>query len=407
MRPDDFEPGCPGKLVPIPEGPPGTFAYVLQPLPRTLALSSKTIRLLSAAERSIGRLCGRMQSGFNPFLIARPLLRREALISSRMEGTKTTAARLVSLEAASDSASDAETREVQNYMVALSHGRELLAELPVCLRLIRAVHQRLLSGVRGEREAPGKFRTIQNYIGHGSIADARFIPPPPSVLDPLLRDLESFLNAGDDDALPLLVRLAMVHYQFETIHPFGDGNGRVGRLLVPLSLEAEGYLSHPTLYVSGFFERRKRAYTDLMLAVSQRGAWEAWIQFFLEALAESARDSEGQANALVTLRGSYQKRFHQARNSALTLKLVDSLFDMPLLTATRVQELLDVSPATANKHIHRLVEEGIVQEVTGRQRDREFLATAVLELIEVEATGYSVQSASNAAPSVQPADPKS
>ena len=383
MKPEEFDAECPGELVPIPEGPPETLAYVPHPLPRALPLSSRTIRLLTGAEQAIGRLDGRMQTGFNPFLIARPLLRREALISSRMEGTKTTAARLVSLEAGEPTA-DAETREVSNYMVALNHGHDLLQQLPVCLRLIRAVHERLLSGVRGEREAPGRFRSIQNYIGHGSIADARFIPPPPSALEPLLRDLEAFLNTGDEDALPLLVRLAMAHYQFETIHPFGDGNGRVGRLLVPLSLEAEEYLSQPTLYVSSFFERRKRAYTDLMLAVSQRGAWETWIQFFLEALAESARESESQANALVALRASYQERFHQARNSALTLKLVDSLFDMPILNTTRVQTLLDVSPATAGKHIQRLEEEGIIKEVTGRQRDREYLATQVLDLIDVE-----------------------
>ena len=367
----------------IPEGPPGTVAFVPDSVPRRLDLGISTVRLLSQAENALGRLQGSVGRMVNPYLIARPLLRREALISSRMEGTKTTAAKLVSWEARPVGHTDEETREVNNYIVALTHGLAALKELPVCLRLIRDLHAKLLSGVRGERDAPGRFRIVQNFIGHSDIASARFVPPPPSELEPVLRDLEAFLNEEDTfETLPLLVRLALAHYQFETIHPFEDGNGRVGRLLIPLTLHVAERLDSPTLYLSSFFEHHKRDYVDLMLAVSQTGAYEDWVQFFLKAVRTSAEESVRQAHRLTELRDRYHAKFHQARSSALTLKLIDNLFELPLITIGGVSSMLQVTPATAMNHIQRLVDVGIVAEVSGRSRDRQYLAPELLRMTE-------------------------
>jgi Fic family protein len=317
----------------------------------------------------------------NPYLIARPLLRREALLSSRMEGTKTTAAKLVTLEAQQGD-TDSATQEVANCVTAMNHGLTLLESMPLCLRLIRELHEKLLTGVRGAEETPGEFRRIQNFIGHAELRSARFVPPPPGELEQLLADLERFLNEPDETAsTPLLVRLALSHYQFETIHPFRDGNGRVGRLLIPLALQAHERLNSPVLYLSSFFEQHRRQYVDLMLAVSQRGDFESWIQFFLEAVRSSALDSVEQSNRLLEMRDRYHALLHQARSSALTLKLVDQLFELPMVTAASVAKQLDVSPSTAIKHIGSLVAAKILVEITGRRRDRRYFAPELMSIL--------------------------
>jgi Fic family protein len=204
---------------------------------------------------------------------------------------------------------------------------------------------------------------------------------------PPLDDLERLLNETDDEnGYPLLVRLALAHYQFETIHPFRDGNGRVGRLLIPLGLQAAERLNSPTLYLSSFFERNQQAYADLMLAVSQRGQYENWIQFFLAAVRSSAQESVQQANRLTTLRDSYHAKFHERRKSALLHKLIDSLFELPLITIAKVGEVLKVTPATAAKYVESLERAGIVVEITQRARDRQYVAQELLDIIESDDT---------------------
>lgn len=376
MDPADFLPSAPGKLARIPEG---GFAFIPAPVPRQVSLQPRTISALSRAENALGRLQGSVGRMVNPYLIARPLLRREAILSSRMEGTRTTAAKLVSLEAHQVDAPDVQTQEVANYVLAMNHGLELLKEMPLCLRLIRELHGKLLTGVRGGEETPGEFRTIQNFIGHSDLASARFVPPPPGELDPLLRDFEQYLNLADADAeSPLLVRVAMSHYQFETLHPFRDGNGRVGRLLIPLMLLAHERLDTPALYLSSFFERNRERYVDLMLSATRRNEFEPWILFFLEAIHEAAQESIQQVDRLLAMRSRYHEALQQARSSALTLKLVDKLFELPLLTVSSTAEELNVTPATAMQHIQRLLDVNIVVEITGRKRDRQYLASELL-----------------------------
>jgi Fic family protein len=333
----------------------------------------------------------------NPYLLGSPLLRREAILSSRIEGTYATAEQLAMFEAGNpppDERQRNDTQEVLNYVSAMQTGVRLLPKLPVGKRLIRDIHARLLKGVRGEAQQPGEFRTSQNYIGRAAngIRDARFVPPPVREMNKALDDLEAYLHVEPHDRpldeepdptlAPLLVRLALIHYQFETIHPFRDGNGRVGRLLIPLLLISHGRLPEPLLYMSSYFEKQRDAYNDHMLRVSQTGEWTPWLDFFLRGVSDSARESGELANKLLELRDSWHKKFHSARSSALLLKLIDRLFGNPWTTIGRAAKALDVTPAAASNNIEKLVAEGILTERTGRKRDQVFVATPILGLVE-------------------------
>jgi len=388
MDPADFSKTAAGELTPIVEGGTPSWAFVPATIPVNLELGTSVVKHLVRAENALGRLQGSVGRMVNPYLIARPLLRREAILSSRMEGTHTTAARLVSAEAHAGSVSDPDTQEVANYLRAMNHGVELLEQIPVSLRLIRALHEELLKDVRGSQETPGHFRRVQNFIGHSDIASARFVPPPFERLDELLNDLERYLNLDDETSdTPLLVRMALAHYQFETIHPFRDGNGRVGRLLIPLTLLAQKRISSPILYLSGYLESRKRTYIDLMLGTSQTGDFRPWIEFFLEAVGSAADESSETAKQLIALRDGYHAQLHRTRGSVLTLKLVDALFELPFTTVAQTAELLEVTQATAGKHLARLEEAGIVVESTGKKRDREFVAPALLRALGTDEEG--------------------
>ncbi|MCU0258270.1 MAG: Fic family protein, partial [Solirubrobacteraceae bacterium] len=271
MEATSFSKLSPGRLALTADGAP---AFVPAPLPPSLAPTLETMGLLAEAERELGRLAGAAGRLLNPHLVAGPLLRREAIVSSRIEGTVATPQDILVLEAADavvpPLASGLEpTREVLNYVHALEHGIARLADLPLCVRLFCELHDVLLHDVRGDRERPGELRTIQNWIGPpgSSIRDARFVPPPPAEMRAALQDLEKYLNEEPSpSSLPLLIKAALVHYQFETIHPFRDGNGRVGRLLITLSLVAWGLIGDPLLYMSSYFERRRGEYVDRMLA---------------------------------------------------------------------------------------------------------------------------------------------
>lgn len=375
----------------------GSWAFVPEPAPRRLDLDPGTVRALGAAERALGQLTGTLRAAgrqVNPHLISAPLMRREAISSSRIEGTIATPQQLVLLEVdaaeehaaaggaapAPNAAAGSDTQEVLNYIHALNHGFARLPELPVCQRLIRELHEILMRGVRGDAERPGEFRDVQNFIGSSrDIREARFVPPPVSELARCLGELETFMHEGDD-TLPHLVRLALVHYQFETIHPFRDGNGRVGRLLIPLLLCTYERIEQPTLYLSAHFERHRTQYTDLLLRVSQTGDYLTWVRFFLEAVEGSAVESITRAEALLTLRERYHRQLQSTRSSALLLRMVDSLFERPSTSISIAGEVMQVTPAAAAANVRKLVEAKILVEVTGRKRDQRFVAPEILEV---------------------------
>ncbi len=374
----------PGKLAEIEQG---VFAFVPDNLPRELTLPSYIVKRLAKAENSIGQLLGITGREFNPFLIASPMLNREAILSSKLEGTITTPRQLVLFELAGEEGDTEhiDTQEVVNYARAMRHGLSLMDTLPVCLRLIRETHKVLMSGVRGSKEKPGEFRTSQNYIrsktGRG-IKNARYIPPPVKEMHSALDDLERYINTEDDQCEdPMLVRLALIHYQFEAIHPFRDGNGRIGRLILPLILCNKGKLSAPILYMSAFFESNRDEYVDLLLNVSRTGDWFSWLDFFLEAVLVSAEESVRIAEALLNIRQNYHRQVQKGRSTALLVLLIDALFQLPAITIGKAASLLDVSHQAAANNIRKLEKLGILTESSGRSRNMVFIAEDILRIV--------------------------
>jgi Fic family protein len=274
-----------------------------------------------------------------------------------------------------------DAQEVLNYVHALEWGLEQIQQRPISLGLIRALHAELMNGVRGGRATPGAFRAIQNYIAPpgAAFAQARYVPPPPLQMHDALLALEHYTQAPHD--FPPLVRLALIHYQFEAIHPFVDGNGRTGRLLISLLLGHWQLLPLPLLYLSAYFERHRRDYYDLLLAVSEQGAWADWVRFFLAGVSEQARDAIRRAGRLQDLREEWRDTLARTGGTAVTLRLVDALFTAPALTVTMARDLLNISYPGAKDNIEKLAAAGILYSVPDTPRGRLYLAPAILRVL--------------------------
>jgi len=376
-----------GQYVQVGEGQGRYWAFVPNPLPPELDLDVRLLRVLSAADRAIGELAGLGGMLPNPHLLVGPFIRREAVLSSRIEGTEADIEDLYEYEAEGEvdrregaAVPSADVREVLNYVCALEFGLRRREELPISLRLIRELHQQLMAGVRGSEAGPGEFRRIQNWIGPPGCrpSDARFVPPPVPQMREALDAFERYLHMDDD--LPPLIRIGLIHYQFEAIHPFLDGNGRIGRLLITLLLVAWDVLPLPLLYLSAFFERHRQEYYDLLLQVSQEGAWSRWLSFFLHGVAEQSRLAIRQARQLQTLREDYRRRVMEAGRSALLVKLVDHLFHTPVVTVRKVERLLGVSYPAARKAVERLVAMGILSEGRDKYR-RKYYGDGILRIV--------------------------
>lgn len=382
MRREDFTAEAPGRLVDTIEG---YLAFVPDPLPPPqLHLGSRSINLLSDADRALGELAGVGRMLPNPHLLISPFQRREALLSSRIEGTTTGLEQLLLFEArAADRHGALDASEVVNYIRAAEYGLTRLRELPISLRLIREVHRRLLQGVRGEDKRPGEFRHVQNRIGrpNDTMEQTRFVPPPVQPMEIALADLERYIHAPSE--LPFLVQLALIHYQFEAIHPVMDGNGRIGRLLMTLLLCDRGYLPQPLLYLSDYLERHSDAYRDHLLRISQAGTWLDWIDFFLLGITEQARDAVRRSEQLLQLREAYRGDLQASNASASLLRLVDLLFERPAVTIGDAATALAVTHRSARLSIQKLERIGIVTEVTGKERNRVYLATGVVDIVDV------------------------
>jgi Fic family protein len=368
-------------------------AFVPAPLPpKNLLPSWELAAKASKASEALGRLSGAAGRLPNPLLLIRVFTRREALDSSRIEGTRTRPEQLVLFEAANKGATsvasgpEADTVEVLNYIRALNWGIEQVREgIPLCNRLIRGMHKHLLSGeVRGQYRAPGDFRSSAVHIGRaGSTPDtARYVPPPAGDIEGAMRELENFLN--QEGPLPGLIEVALAHYQFEAIHPFLDGNGRVGRLLIILHLMDKGLLKDPLLYLSSSFERHRDEYIDRLYRVSTQGDWAGWLDFFLTCVIEASEDAIWRAERLLEQRASWRENFQQARSSALLLQIIDELFGLPALSKKHAAELLGVTFASASKHIDSLEKAGVLREVTGQKRNRIYMCDRILELMHTD-----------------------
>lgn len=378
MNPAVFAKTPCGRLVPTIDN---AMAFVPAPLPPQELELGGMVNLIAQATMSMGELSGIGRTLPNPMLIIRPFLRKEAVASSKIEGTVTTMSELVLFEAGrSEREVSPDTVEVRNYVRALEQGIPMLQQLPVSSRLILELHKILMSGVghgRGAHIIPGEFKRDQNWIGARLIQNARFVPPPPREALDCMSALEKFIHA-DDGQLPLIVKLALIHYQFETIHPFPDGNGRIGRLLIPLILAERRQMSHPLLYLSSYFEKHYDRYIDLMFEVSRSGAWEPWIQFFLEAVIAACADGIKKAHALQDLHRDYMQRVQTARSSALLGKLIDDLFNVPATTIGYTQQHLGISYNAAKNNIDRLIEAGVLRQDDRPGRPAWFMAMEIV-----------------------------
>lgn len=339
------------------------------------------VAVLSAADRAIGRLAGEGRRLRNPPLLIRPFVKREAVLSSRIEGTQATLGELLAAEAgAAVERSPEDLREVANYVVALEHGIPRLRTLPLSLRLVRELHQKLLRGVRGDTAVPGEFRQTQNWIGRAGcpLAEASYVPPPPDRVMECLGAWEAFLH---DDSLPPLVQAALAHSQFEAIHPFLDGNGRVGRLLITLLLVTRGVLPSPLLCLSAWFDATRSEYYARLLGVTERGEWEEWLAYFLSGVAEQAEDALGRIQRIEDLLAHWREQVAPA-HSRLPVEAIDLFTENPFWTVNRLAERLNVAFTTAQRAIDRLDSAGIVTLAGEARRNRVYCARALLQILE-------------------------
>lgn len=389
MNHTDFLPNAPGQLLSSHQDIYSYLAFVPNSLPPDLLLDTKLFHALSEADRALGELAGLGRTMPNPDLLIGPFLRREAVLSSRIEGTQTDIADLYAYEAKQLNLPDMklapaqeDAQEVLNYVAALRYGLTRLTELPVSLRLLRELHERLMAGVRGQHATPGEFRRHQNWIGQpgNNINAARFVPPPVQEMTTALNNLESYIHS--EGRYPPLIRIALIHYQFEAIHPFLDGNGRVGRLLISLLLHEWMLLPLPLLYLSAYFERHRRDYYDLLLAVSQQGAWNEWLVFFLHGVAEQSRDAINRVKQLQDIQQEWRRMLTTTRSPALLLQLADKLFENPVLSIPQAQRVLGVrSYHTAQRHVEKLIAVGILKEWSSSEQTKLFVADAIFQVI--------------------------
>ncbi|RMG11324.1 MAG: Fic family protein [Deltaproteobacteria bacterium] len=367
--------------------PSGYRAFVPAPLPPDppVDLGGRLRSLLSQADHALGRLDGAVLTLPSPDLFVFMYVRKEAVLSSQIEGTQSSLQNLLAAEASlHDPDAPADVGEVVNYVRAMNYGLARVKELPVSVRLIREIHAELMRGVRGGKLRPGELRTSQNWLGPGgcTLREATFVPPPPHEVPAALGDLERFLHAEDD--LPPLVRVALAHAQFETIHPFLDGNGRVGRLLVTFLLTERRLLAKPVLYLSHYFKRHRADYYDRLQAVRDEGDWEGWIGFFLEGVVEVCGEAAETAAAILRVREECRARIadQMGRAAANGHRILERLFDHPIINVATVRDWLGVTPAGANNLVNRLAAAGILREITGYARNRRFRFDPYLRLFE-------------------------
>ncbi len=361
-------------------GPHGHVAYFPNSIPRELTISRDNLLRIADAEAALGRLAGTGRLLPDPHLLVRPYLRREAVASTRIEGTQASLVDVFDAEA-SEQPLGADVEEVVNYVRAMELGLQRLETLPLSTRLIREMHAVILAGVRGRERQPGQLRTTQNWVGPAgaTIETAPFVPPPPTEVGDLLTDLERFIH--EQPLLPPLVQAALLHYQFETIHPFLDGNGRLGRLLIVFFLVVRDRLPEPLLYLSPYFEARRERYYDVLQAVRERGDVDSWVQLFLEAVSTQAADAVLRAERLLDLRERYRTSVRSTTRGAAT-QLAELTIEQPVLTTRVVEERLGITRPAALKALRHLEDVGIlVAAAEGPRRQLRWRADEVLSVL--------------------------
>jgi len=366
-----------GKIV---KSPKGYTAFLPNPLPPTIEWNNNLISALSRADHVLGKLSREGNKLPNPHLLMRPFIAREAVLSSKIEGTQATIGEILADEAGvSVERSSDDLQEVRNYIIALNHGIKLLDTLPVSLRLIKKIHEELMQGVRGEHATPGEFRRTQNWIGVPgcTLNTAKYVPPTPDDLMDCLGKLETFLH---DRKLPPLIQIALCHYQFESIHPFLDGNGRVGRLLITLLLIERKLLPSPLLYLSAFFEATREEYYRQLFNVSSQGTWQDWLMYFLNGVAVQSEDALSRAERINNLLTEWQTKVEGG--SQIPVEIIKYFAVNPFLTISNIAEHFDIAFTTAQRAVKKLEALDIIQQTTDTKRDRVYCATKILNILE-------------------------
>lgn len=378
MDPAHFRVSEAGKVIRTSEG---YHAFIPAPLPPKFTYDAELALAMSRADAALSELSSLGRLLPNPHLLISPYVRREAVLSSRIEGTRASLSDVLLDEMGDDAARGSETdvHEVRNYIKALEFGVKRLESLPLSLRLTRELHARLMKGVRGDRATPGEFRRSQNWIGPAGSTPvtAAYVPPPPREMEAALADWEKFLHQRDK--MPDLIQCALMHEQFEAIHPFLDGNGRVGRLLITLFLIERGRLSQPLLYLSAYIEDHRQDYYDLLQRTRTHGDWNTWLRYFLTGVTEMAHDAMSRARELMELREKFRKRL---ADKPRALALLDELFVNPYTTVARAEQALKVSNPTARQAVALLQKNRMLKEVSGRQWGKLYLAQPILDVIE-------------------------
>lgn len=367
--------------------PAGYRAFIPAPLPPTppVRLEGELQRLLSQADLALGRLDGSIQTLPNPDLFVFMYVRKEAVLSSQIEGTQSSLQDLLSAEAqfyAPESPKDVD--EVVNYVAAMKYGLARLKDLPVSVRLIREIHQKLLEGVRGSGLTPGELRRSQNWIGPRgcTLNEAAFVPPPCEIVPQALSDLERFLHG--ENGLPLLIKIGLAHAQFETIHPFLDGNGRVGRLLITFLLCESGVIQKPVLYLSHYFRQHRQTYYELLQAVRDHGSWEEWLAFFLQGVSEVSLQATDTARRILALREAHRSLITERLGYAAGNghRLLEHLYERPIISVNEVRALTGTTYPAANQLVERMVKAGILIEITRQARNRRFRYDSYVHLFD-------------------------
>jgi Fic family protein len=354
----------------------------LPPVPQ-IALDQDMLVLLSNADRALARLDGISYILPNADLFVAMFVKKEAVLSSQIEGTQSSLIDVLEFEALTKPIKGVDdVAEVINYVKAMNHGLERLQDLPFSLRLIREIHGVLMAGVRGSDKDPGQFRKSQNWIGPSGalLADATFVPPPPVDVIDAMSDFEKFVHS--DSKMPPLVKCALIHYQFETIHPFLDGNGRIGRLLITFYLCWQDILNRPLLYLSYYLKRNRQEYYDLLSKVRDKDAYEEWVDFFLKGILEVSDQAASSAKQIISLqKADTQKIVNSGISSSSAIILLDWLFTAPIVNVSEVAHKLDVTKQTATTLISKLEKIGILKEITGKSRNRYYAYSRYLEIL--------------------------
>jgi len=356
------------------------LAFVPDPLPPALDFNNDLVSILSQADIALGKLAGAAKRLPNPHLLIRPYLRKEAVLSSKIEGTQASLSDLFEAEIGAVQKTD-DIKEVNQYVRAMEYGLRRIKEFPLSLRFVRELHQILMEGVRGRHATPGEFRTSQNWIGKPgcTLGEATFVPPPVIDMQKALNEWEIYLH--QNQKFPALVDSAIVHYQFEAIHPFLDGNGRIGRLLITLLLVHKEVLSLPLLYLSAFFEKHRNEYYERLVQVSTDGQWNDWLTFFLRGVREQATEALTNADKILALKDEYDELIKQHHLSTTVSRTLDLLFQNPYITISRATALLKTTFVTAKRSVLHLEKLGIIKEISGKEKGKIFLATKLLEVL--------------------------